>query len=130
LVGMADRKERVRHAFEALDRGDVSPFRELFAPDAMWIAVPQGGKGETPSCTSRGAIVDRLKQLHKSGRRFELGKLIEEGDRIAIETIVSAPEWSGPVTLFKVFTFDPARDVVVRLNDCIDESYALQVLAA
>jgi hypothetical protein len=29
-----------------------------------------------------------------------------------------------------VFTFDPGEDVVVRMNDCIDESYALQVLAA
>jgi hypothetical protein len=43
---------------------------------------------------------------------------------------VVAPEWSGPVTLFKVFTFAPHDDVVVRMNDCIDESYALQVLAA
>ena len=40
------------------------------------------------------------------------------------------PEWSGPVTMFKVFTFDPRGALVVRLNDCIDESYALQVLAA
>jgi hypothetical protein len=31
--------------------------------------------------------------------------------------------------LFKVFTFGPRDDTVVRLNDC-DESYALQVLAA
>jgi hypothetical protein len=34
------------------------------------------------------------------------------------------------VTLYKVFTFGSSDDVVVRLNDCIDESYALQVLAA
>ena len=32
--------------------------------------------------------------------------------------------------MFKVFTFEPGEDVVVRMNDCIDESYALQVLAA
>jgi hypothetical protein len=32
--------------------------------------------------------------------------------------------------MFKVFTFAPGRDVVIRLNDCIDESYALQVLTA
>ena len=40
------------------------------------------------------------------------------------------PEWSGPVILFKVFTFGPNSDAIVRLNDCIDESYALQILAA
>jgi hypothetical protein len=39
---------------------------------------------------------------------------IEEGDRVAVETTVLAPEWSGPVTLFKVFTFAPHQDVVVR----------------
>jgi hypothetical protein len=36
----------------------------------------------------------------------------------------------APVTLFRVFAFAPDRDAVVRLNDCIDESYALQVLVA
>ena len=127
---MTDRKELVRHAFAALDAGDIAPLRELFAPDARWIAIPQGGEGETPSCANRAAIVDRLGHHHANGRRFRLGKLIEEGDRIAVETTVLAPEWSGPVTLFKVFTFEPDGDVVVRLNDCIDESYALQVLAA
>jgi len=71
IGGMADRKERVRLAFAALDAGDMAPFTALFAP-----------------------------------------------------------EWSGPVTLFKVFTFEPNEDVVVQLNDCIDESYALQMLAA
>jgi hypothetical protein len=29
-----------------------------------------------------------------------------------------------------VFTFEPGEDTVVRLNDCIDESYALQILVA
>lgn len=127
---MTDRKELVRHAFVALDAGDITPLRELFAPDANWVAIPQGGEGETPTCANRAAIVDRLERHHANGRRFALGKLIEKGDRIAIETIVVAPEWSGPVTLYRVFTFDTDRDVVVRLNDCIDESYALQVLAA
>ena len=31
---------------------------------------------------------------------------------------------------FKVFTFEPDENVVVRMNDCLDESYALQLLAA
>jgi ketosteroid isomerase-like protein len=127
---MDDRKALVRRAFAALDAGDTGLFTELFAPDAKWIGIPQGGEDETPSCANRAVIVDRLAQHHANGRRFQLGKLIEEGDRIAVETTVLAPEWSGPVTLFKVFTFDPDSDVVVRLNDCLDESYALQVLAA
>ena len=128
---MTDRKELIRRAFISLDRGDIAPFIDLFAPDAKWVAIPQAGEeGETPTCQNRTAIVGRLKQHRRNGRRFEVGKLIEKGDRVAVETTVLAPEWSGPVTLFRVFTFGPDEDVVVRLNDCIDESYALQVLAA
>jgi ketosteroid isomerase-like protein len=128
---MGDRQELVRRAFAALDGGDIEPFRELLDPDAKWVAIPQGGAlAETPTCASRAAIVDRLKRLHRNGRRFQLGKLIEAGDRVAVEVTLLAPEWSGPVALFRVFTFEPGGDRVVRLNDCIDESYALQVLVA
>jgi ketosteroid isomerase-like protein len=126
---MADRKELVRQAFSALDAGDVAPFTQLFDPAAKWVGVPQRGEDdETPTCPNRAAILDRLAHHHANGRRFQVGKLIEDGDRVAAEITVLAPEWSGPVTLFKVFSFGP-QDVVVRLNDCIDESYALQVLA-
>jgi SnoaL-like domain len=129
--GMAGRQALVRGAFAALDTGDVEPFRELLDPDADWVAIPQGDEvAETPRCASRGAIIDRLARLHKKGRRFRLGKLIEAGDRVAVEVTVLSPEWSGPVTLYRVFTFRSGADQVVRLNDCIDESYALQVLVA
>jgi ketosteroid isomerase-like protein len=128
---MDDRQELVRQAFAALESGDVEPFSELLDPDAKWVAIPQGGDvAETPTCASRAAIIDRLERLHRNGRRFRLGKLIEAGDRIAVEVTLLAPEWSGPVTLFRVFTFGGGEDAVVRLNDCIDESYALQVLVA
>ena len=128
---MSDRQERVRLAFAALDSGDVDPFRELLDRDAKWVAIPQSTDiAETPICASRAAIVDRLQRAHRGGRRFRLGKMIEAGDRVAAEVTVLAPEWSGPVTLFRVFTFRPGSDTVVRLNDCIDESYALQVLVA
>jgi hypothetical protein len=131
LLGMSDRKELIRAAFAALDVGDVGPFKALCDRDAKWIGVPQRGEvDETPACPNRAAIVDRLGRHHANGRRFRLGKLIEDGDRVAVELTILAPEWSGPVSVFKVFTFEPGGDVVVRMNDCIDESYALQVLAA
>ncbi len=128
---MRDRQELVRQAFAALDNGNVAPFRELLDPHAKWVAIPQGGDvAETPICTNRAAIIDRLESLHTKGRRFQLGKLIEAGDRVAAEVTLLAPEWAGPVTLFRVFAFEPGKNAVVRLNDCIDESYALQVLVA
>ena len=127
---MADRRELVRQAFAALDDGDIEPFSELLDRDAKWVAIPQGDVAETPTCPNRAAIVDRLARLHKNGRRFQIGKLIEAGDRLAVEVTLLSPEWSEPVTLFRVFTFGTGEDVVTRLNDCIDESYALQVLVA
>lgn len=130
-VGMGEREHLLRQAFAALDSGDLEPFNELLDPNAKWVAIPQGSDvAETPTCVNRAAIVDRLKRLHKKGRRFQLGTLIEAGDRIAVETTLLSPEWSGPVMLFRVFTFGSGCDAVVRLNDCIDESYALQVLVA
>jgi ketosteroid isomerase-like protein len=128
---MGNRQELVRRAFAALDAGDIEPFRELLDADAKWVAIPQGGDvAETPTCAGAAAILDRLERLHRNRRRFQLGRLIETGDRVAVEMTLLAPEWSGPVTLFRVFTFSPGRDTVVRMNDCLDESYALQVLAA
>ncbi len=127
---MGGRQELLRQAFAALDSGDIEPFRDLLDPNAKWVAIPQGDVAGTPTCANRAAIVDRLEQLHSNGRRFRLGKLIEAGDRVAVEVTLLSPEWSGPVTLFRVFTFGRGEDAVVRLNDCIDESYALQILVA
>ncbi len=127
---MTDHTQLVRRAFAALNAGDLESFGALFDPAAQWVGVPQGGPDETPVCSNRALIVERLSSHHANGRRFELGKLIEDRARVAVEVTILSPEWSGPVTVFKVFTFAPDSDAVVRLNDCIDESYALQVLAA
>ena len=121
----------MRQAFAALEGGEIEPFRQLLDPDAKWVAIPQGEDiAETPTCPSRAAILDRLERLHRNGRRFQLGRLIEAGERVAVELTLLSPEWSGPVTMFRVFTFESGGDTVVRLNDCIDESYALQILVA
>jgi ketosteroid isomerase-like protein len=128
---VTDRQELIRQAFAALDQGDAMPLHDLFEPDAKWIGIPRGADpADAPTCANRSAIVDVLERHHANGRRFELGKMIESGDRVAVEVTVLAPEWSGPVTTFRVFSFTPDANAVVRLNDCVDESYALQVLAA
>ncbi len=122
---MSDRGELIRHAFTAYADGDMAALERLFAADAVWVGIPAG---ETAACPDRTAIVDRLRKHHASGRRFELGEVIEEGDRVAVAFTIHNPAWSGPVETYKVFTF--GGDVVVRMNDCVDESYARQVLAA
>ena len=128
---MSDRPQLIRDAFAELASGDLGPFKTLFAPDARWIGIP-GGAGEGSkayACEDRSQIVGRLEQHHKNGRRFTVEELIEQGDRVAVGVTITTPEWSGPVTTFKVFTFRQGENVVVQMNDCIDESYALQVLA-
>ena len=45
---MSERTVRLTEAFAALDRGDVSAFRDLFVEDAQWVAVPGSWEGETP----------------------------------------------------------------------------------
>jgi ketosteroid isomerase-like protein len=46
---MAARTERLRDAFAALERGDISTFEELFRRDAQWRGVEGlGYNGETP----------------------------------------------------------------------------------
>ncbi len=128
---MADRPQLIRDAFAAFATGDLAPFERLFAPDATWVGVPGGGEnGEPAVCADRATTVGRLRRHYEHGRRFTAGKVVESCDRVAVAVTIVNPEWSGPVSVFKVFTFRPGDDVVVRLNDCIDESYALQVLAA
>jgi ketosteroid isomerase-like protein len=129
---MSDRSQLIRDAFAAYDEGDFAPLNDLFAPTAKWIGVP-GGAGEggkAHECENRKQIVGRLEQHHENSRRFTLGEVVEQGDRIAVGFTIDNPDWSQPVSMFKVFTFQSGTNVVVRMNDCIDESYALQVLAA
>src|SRR5947209_377405 len=95
---MADRQQLIRDVFDALGIGELEPFQALFDPDAKWVGVPRrGAVDETPTCPDRTAIVDLLQRHHRNGRRFTLGELIEEGDRVAAEVAVEAPEWSAPV---------------------------------
>ena len=127
---MADRQHLILHAFSAYDAGDLDPFRTLLDPQAKWVGVPQGPSADdTPVCRNREAILGRFAAQYENERRFTPGKMIEQGDRVAVHVTVVNPAWSAPVELFRVFTFSAGGDVVVRMNDCIDESYALQALA-
>ena len=46
---MSDRTQLLERAFAALNDGDASVFRALFAEEAQWLGVPGSGfRGETP----------------------------------------------------------------------------------
>lgn len=98
---MADRQQLIRNAFASYAEGDLEALRALFDPQARWLGVPQGRSAEqTACCPDRAAIVGLLAQHYENGRRFSLGEMIEQGDRVAVEFSVANPAWSGPVTLF------------------------------
>ena len=95
------------------------------------MAIPQGrDAADTPTCPDRATMIERLGSHRANGRSFRVGDAIERGDRVAVALTISDPGWSLPVETYKVFTFREGSNVVVRLNDCLDESYALQVLVA
>jgi ketosteroid isomerase-like protein len=49
LPTVSDRTARLRQAFAALDEGDITGFRDLFAEEAVWLGVPGSGiDGFTP----------------------------------------------------------------------------------
>ena len=50
LLVVADRADRLKQAFAALNEGDPSAFRELFAERAQWLGIPGTGfDGATPT---------------------------------------------------------------------------------
>jgi ketosteroid isomerase-like protein len=115
---MVDRQQLIREAFVAYGQGDLEPLRVLFDPDARWLGIPRGRAVEnTPSCHDRTEIVSLLGRHYANRRRFTIGEMIEEGDRVAVEITIANPEWSHPVSVYKVFTFRPGDDIVIRLND-------------
>ena len=73
-------------------------------------------------------MVDLLAARSGRGRRFEPTEFIEEGPRVAVGMTVSDPQWGGePANVFKVFTFDGDRAVL--LQDCTGRDDALEYLA-
>jgi len=73
-------------------------------------------------------VVDLLSSHSENGRRFRVSEAVEQGAAVALGLTISQPDWSGPVEVFKVFTFG-ARDRVVHMQDCDSCESALAILA-
>jgi hypothetical protein len=67
---------------------------------------------------------------HEKGRRFQVSEAIERGSAVALGLMISQPDWSGTVEVFKVFTFGATGDKVVRMQDCDSRESALAMLPA
>jgi hypothetical protein len=74
--------------------------------------------------------VDLLANHHQNGRRFLVSEAVERGAAVALGLTISQPDWSGPVEVFKVFTFAAAGDKVVCMQDCDSRQAAMAMLAA
>ena len=69
--------------------------------------------------------MDRLRQLVEHGRRFEVHRLVEEADQVAVALGVTEPGWQGVAEVAKVFRFRTLDDKVVFMEDCLDWEDAL-----
>src|SRR5207244_10035991 len=58
MTSLADRKERVRRAYEGLARGDGQGLVELFAPDVVYTVI--GTTAYSGDIRSRSAVSERL----------------------------------------------------------------------
>jgi hypothetical protein len=67
---------------------------------------------------------------HQNGRRFHASEAVEHGEAVALGLTISQPDWSGTVEVFKVFTFAPSGNTVVRMQDCDSRDAALAMLSA
>ncbi len=74
--------------------------------------------------------MDLLSRHHENGRRFQVSEAVERGAAVALGLTISEPDWSGTVTVFKVFTFGVVGDKVVHMQDCDSREAALAMLAA
>lgn len=70
-----------------------------------------------------------LSSHHENGRRFQASEAVEQGARVALGLMISQPDWSGAVEVFKVFSFG-AGEKVVLMQDCVSRAAALAILAA
>ena len=73
--------------------------------------------------------MNRLRQHVENGRRFELQRVVEVGDQMAVALGVTDPDWPGAVEVAKVFRFRTLDDKVVHMEDCRDWEDALARLA-
>jgi hypothetical protein len=74
--------------------------------------------------------VDLLTEHYQKGRRFQVSEAVERGAAVALGLTISQPDWSGPVEVFKVFTFAASGDKVVAMQDCDSREAALAMLEA
>lgn len=49
---------------------------------------------------------------------------------MAVRLRVSQADWPGEVEVFKLFTFRPQDDLVIRLDDCADRENAVAMLTS
>lgn len=73
--------------------------------------------------------MDLLSRHHDNGRRFQVSEAVEQGAAVALGLMISQPDWSGAVEVFKVFSFG-ANEKVVLMQDCASRDAALAMLAA
>lgn len=114
-----DTIEVLRSGLEGFNRGDVTPLKEVLAPDVNWFAEPPSDA----FCPDRDHVIDQLGRLAAQGERFELGEFVQAGDGVAVASRdADGGRWWLAFTL--------RDDKVVRMDDRSSRGAAVQAITS
>ncbi len=112
-LGRTGNVNKLRHALEAYNAGDLSPLADLLDPAVDWQGVD--GMGIRP-CRDRAAVLATMRHHLESGFRLEDMEMAEVGNQVVVgfRSPVAASHATEP-RLYNVFTFDAGQ--VIHIQD-------------
>jgi ketosteroid isomerase-like protein len=123
----SDRVELIRRNTEALNRGDLEGAGEGLDPEVEWVVAREHPAARTIHGVAdlRAYLDDWLESL--PGLRFELDRVVEDGDRvIAIGSVSGTGMGSGAAVGVPIaFAYRFQGDVIVRVEEFLDPAEAL-----
>jgi len=132
MTSLADRKERVRRAYEGLARGDGQRLLELFAPDVVYTVI--GTTAYSGVFRGRSAVKERLFRplvaALATPLAIEVQSLTAEEDRVVAQLKGHAKLRSGvPYDNTYCFVFRFAGDSVAEVTEYLDSSLVARAFA-
>ena len=132
MTSLADRKERVRRAYEGLARGDGQGLLELFAPDVVYTVI--GTTAYSGVFRGRSAVKERLFRplvaALATPLAIEVQSLTAEEDRVVAQLKGHAKLRSGvPYDNTYCFVFRFAGDSVAEVTEYLDSALVARAFA-
>lgn len=122
-MGAAGNKELVRHLYGELSRGNSQPLREHLAADVVWTII--GSTRLSGTFRGRDEVTGKLfaplAAALGSPIRFDVGRLIAEGDIVVMEARGEATSAAGqPYNNQYCIVFRLADGKLAEVTDYVD----------